>query len=160
VKATVGELPKRAIWESLAAKFQLDEPEMGQLQADFWSGDRLDMHLVDFLSSLRPRYKIAILSNAWTDARDEFNRQYHLDCLADLIVISSEERLAKPDPRIFHLLASRLGVDFGEIIFIDDFPENIQAAEKLGIRAVAFQSTPQAIDEVKKILSSPGNSMG
>ena len=154
-KATLGELPESAIWESLAAKFQLDSQAIRQLEDDFWSDDRLDTVLVEFLESLRPAYQIAILSNAWPNARRSFKERYRLDRLADPIIISAEEGLAKPDPRIFERTAARLGAEMNGIVFLDDFPLNVRAAASLGIHAVQFRSTAQAIEDIKRILSLP-----
>ena len=112
VRATTGEVPESAVWQSVGSAYKLDESQLRQLQVDFWSGDQLDSLLVDFLHSLRPRYKTAILSNAWSGARRAFTQSYHLDEAVDQIIISAEEKLAKPDQRFYQLAADRLGVTF------------------------------------------------
>lgn len=55
------------------------------------------------------------------------------------IVVSGDERLAKPDPRIFRLTLERNGLEPAGTVFIDDLPANIQAATALGLDAVHFQ---------------------
>lgn len=54
------------------------------------------------------------------------------------IVVSGEERLVKPDPRIFELLLSRYGLDAPTTVYIDDNPPNVEAAAALGFTAVHF----------------------
>ncbi|WP_236025095.1 HAD family hydrolase [Arenibaculum pallidiluteum] len=54
------------------------------------------------------------------------------------IVVSGDERLAKPDRRIFDLLVARAGIDPRRSVFIDDAPKNVAAAEALGFAAVHF----------------------
>jgi len=54
------------------------------------------------------------------------------------IVVSGEERLKKPDPRIFDLAARRFGLDPGATVFVDDSATNVVAAERLGFRAHHF----------------------
>jgi len=54
------------------------------------------------------------------------------------IVVSGTERLAKPDPAIFHLAARRFGHAPGEMLFIDDNPANIAAARACGWHAHHF----------------------
>jgi len=49
------------------------------------------------------------------------------------IVVSGDERLIKPDPAIFHLLASRNGIKLTDSIFIDDVMKNIKGAEAVGM---------------------------
>ncbi|MEO8114808.1 MAG: HAD-IA family hydrolase [Phenylobacterium sp.] len=47
-------------------------------------------------------------------------------------VASGEVRLEKPDPAIFHLAAERFGYAPSDLLFIDDGPRNISAAQALG----------------------------
>ena len=54
------------------------------------------------------------------------------------IVVSGEEKLVKPDPRIFELLVRRTGIAPERTVFIDDGERNVVAAERLGFRAVRF----------------------
>ncbi len=61
-----------------------------------------------------------------------------LDLMEDIIV-SGEEKVMKPDPRIFHLALQRFGIQADESIFIDDNPNNVSAAEREGIHGILFQ---------------------
>ena len=56
------------------------------------------------------------------------------------IVVSGEERVRKPDPRIFEILFSRHSIDPGRALFIDDVAANIEAAAALGLRGHLFTS--------------------
>src|SRR5690606_18358965 len=51
---------------------------------------------------------------------------------------SYEVALAKPEPEIYRLTLNRLGVLPGDTLFVDDRPENIEAAAALGIRTLPF----------------------
>lgn len=55
------------------------------------------------------------------------------------IVVSGDEKLAKPDPRIFELAARRFGSEPGAMLFIDDNAENIAAARTLGWQVHHFK---------------------
>ncbi len=55
------------------------------------------------------------------------------------IVVSGAERLAKPDPRIFAVLAERTGLPLTSCVFVDDKTENVAAAERAGMDAVLFR---------------------
>ena len=54
------------------------------------------------------------------------------------ILVSGQERLVKPDPRIFHLLVERTGVVPQRTVFIDDSQANAQAAAGCGFHAIRF----------------------
>ena len=55
------------------------------------------------------------------------------------IVVSGAESLAKPDPRIFEVLAKRTGLPLEACVFIDDKAENVAAAQEAGMDAVLFR---------------------
>ena len=57
------------------------------------------------------------------------------------IVVSGEEKLIKPDRRIFKLILDRFSIDPDNAIFIDDRKDNVAAAQELGIEGIHF-STP------------------
>jgi 2-haloacid dehalogenase len=54
------------------------------------------------------------------------------------VLVSGEERLIKPDPRIFRLLLDRFGLDPASTVFVDDSEANVAAARELGLDAVRF----------------------
>lgn len=53
-------------------------------------------------------------------------------------VWSHELKMRKPNPAIYAEAAKGLGTSAGEILFIDDRPENVEAAEKAGMRALLY----------------------
>jgi 2-haloacid dehalogenase len=55
------------------------------------------------------------------------------------IVVSGEERLVKPDPRIYQLLLDRYSVDPAGALYIDDSARNVEAAEALGMHGWWFR---------------------
>lgn len=56
------------------------------------------------------------------------------------VLVSGEEKLAKPDPAIFHLLAERYDLNPEECLFIDDNGDNIQTAKAIGFQTVHFKN--------------------
>jgi 2-haloacid dehalogenase len=59
------------------------------------------------------------------------------------VVVSGEERMAKPDPEIFRRLLERFGLHASSTLMIDDRSENIQAARSLGMPVELFRSAAQ-----------------
>jgi 2-haloacid dehalogenase len=57
----------------------------------------------------------------------------------ETILVSGEEHLVKPDPRIFALLLERIGHPAQACVFIDDNAHNIAAAAALGFDAIRFE---------------------
>jgi 2-haloacid dehalogenase len=56
----------------------------------------------------------------------------------DGLVVSGEEGMVKPDPRLFRVLLDRFGLAPEVIFYVDDSPANVAAARRLGIDAVQF----------------------
>ena len=59
------------------------------------------------------------------------------DLFAD-VVVSGEERVAKPDPRIYEIAEARFGLPPHALFFTDDNPANVAAAAARGWRAHLF----------------------
>ena len=58
--------------------------------------------------------------------------------LFDGIVVSGDEGVAKPDPRLFEILKDRYSLAPETTVFIDDSPANVAAAAALGYRSHRF----------------------
>ena len=59
-------------------------------------------------------------------------------------IFSYQVKCIKPEAEIYQLLLDRYHLVPQECVFIDDRPENIEAAEKLGITGIQFQNQEQA----------------
>lgn len=82
-------------------------------------------------------YKLYVLSNM-SKEYIAYLRQYDVYSYFDGDVISSEERVVKPMPKIYDILVERFSLDVTETMFIDDRLENVQAAERRGITPFHF----------------------
>ncbi len=153
-ESTIGKVDPQEIWQDIANKLDLNQKERQNFIQDFWAGDQLDWDLVNYLKECRPKYKTALLSNAWKDARQALAEQYHIieGQTVDQIIISSEQGVAKPDEKIYGILREKLNCEFQKILFIDDFVENIQAANDLGIQTIHYQPEMDLINKIKSIL--------
>ncbi len=65
-------------------------------------------------------------------------RMFEVLALLDDVVVSGTEGLAKPDPRVYELLVARTGRPLAELVFVDDRPENVEAAVALGMAGLVF----------------------
>ena len=70
----------------------------------------------------------------------------------DETVFSCLENTAKPEKEIYHIILKKLQLEPHETIFIDDKPEYIDGATKVGINGIVFQD----IEQVKKELNDLG----
>lgn len=99
---------------------------------------KLDRPLLDYIRhELKGKYTIGVLSNIATSIFDKIMTG-ELD-LFDILFISSELGLVKPDPRIFQVAIEKSQVPAQEILFIDDREENIEAAKALGMNGILYK---------------------
>jgi epoxide hydrolase-like predicted phosphatase len=150
--AAAGQVAERQVWQAVGEQLGLDEVHILELQRDFWAGEQLDITMVRFIQALRPQYKVGILSNAWSDARSFHNIKFKLNTWVDVQVYSAEVKLLKPDPRIYQIVLDQLSLPASACVFVDDRPENVQAAQSLGMKGVLCRDTQQAIDDIQAYL--------
>ena len=142
----------RAHWQT---RLGLSDEQVDELVADAWRWyvGTLDQRLFDWFAGLRDRgLRTAILSNSGPGAR-EAERHYGFESITDDIVYSHEVGLRKPDPEIFALATSRLGVRTGEVVFLDDVPANVDAARAAGWHAVLHEATARSIEQIGAIIA-------
>jgi FMN phosphatase YigB (HAD superfamily) len=90
VLATVGACREAEHWEAVRRTFGIGPEAMPGWRKEFWSGDRMDAELIAWLGNLRPKYKTALLSNAWPEARVTVQQNYPGSLnVFDLVVFSA-----------------------------------------------------------------------
>jgi putative hydrolase of the HAD superfamily len=87
--------------------------------------------------------KTAILSNMGDSVLENIERNFAWIEDFDVLIWSYQHNLAKPEPEIYQLLLQKLGTAPEETLFLDDKPENIEAAQRLGIVALQFSTVDQ-----------------
>lgn len=92
--------------------------------------------------------RTAVLSNSWAN---EYPRE-GWDELFDVVVISGEVGMRKPEPRIYQLLLDRLALPAGACVFVDDLAVNVAAAVQVGMVGVLHRSVDQTAAELEVLL--------
>lgn len=65
------------------------------------------------------------------------------------ILISAEEKLAKPDLKIYARLCEKFDLKPDECFFIDDMPANVQAAQEFGMGSIQYTDTPALFADLR-----------
>jgi putative hydrolase of the HAD superfamily len=126
-------------------------------------GERYFAHLqpnepmIGYMRELRQRgYKLAICTNNVREWEQRWRAMLPVDEIFNVVVDSAFVGSRKPEPLIYEITLERLGVDAGAALLIDDIELNCTGAQDLGIQAVWFQSTEQAIAETEAALQEGG----
>lgn len=105
--------------------------------------------MVEVLAELKEKgYKIYLLSNA-TKSHGKYWQRMKASEYFDGILVSAHEKLIKPDERIYQRLLERFELKAKESLFIDDLPENVKAARKLGFKGIHFNGN---VEDLKREL--------
>lgn len=97
---------------------------------------------IDFLRTAHERFQTALISNDASRWSHYIRGKWGLNPYFDVITVSGDVKICKPDPRIFELTLKKLGVFSEECLYVDDRPGNLEAARNLGLRTVMMGSQP------------------
>lgn len=119
--------------------------------ASFMEGYR-NLKTLEWMRSLKASgMKIGILTNMPPSMALRFRKVFaDFIELADAVVISGEERMFKPQRRIYELLRERIGLGPDELCFVDDAAANCEGALKCGWHAIRFVDNEQAEREFRE----------
>jgi putative hydrolase of the HAD superfamily len=92
--------------------------------------------------------KTALLSNSW--GVSSYPRE-RLAEVMDVIVISGEVGMRKPDREIFDHTVAELGLEAGSCVFVDDHPGHLKAARDVGLKTVLHRSPADTIEELEQL---------
>ncbi len=124
-------------------------------------GERYFAHLtpnatmIDYMRRLRDRgYRLAICTNNVREWEQRWRSMLPVQEIFDVVVDSAFVGARKPEPLIYELTLERLGVSAGAALLIDDIEINCEAARGLGMGAVWFRDTEQAMAETEAALAA------
>jgi epoxide hydrolase-like predicted phosphatase len=97
----------------------------------------------------RSGIRTGLISNSW--GRGRYDREAFPE-MFDGVVISGEVGLHKPEPEIFHLGASEIGLAPEECVFVDDLKENCDGAAAVGMSPILHRGADTTLPELERLL--------
>jgi epoxide hydrolase-like predicted phosphatase len=111
--------------------------------------------MIEYMRELRERgYTLAICTNNVREWEARWRAMLPVDEIFHVVVDSAFVGARKPEPRIYEVTLEQLGTSPRATLFIDDVDINCQAARELGMEAIHFRSTVQAIEAIEAALAS------
>lgn len=109
-----------------------------EIMASWREGLVINDNIINFIENVRKQgYKTYVLSNAPHEI-PEYLTQKDLDKYFDGQIISAQEKVSKPDPKIYEILLNRYSLNPEESLFLDDKKENIDTAINCKINGYIF----------------------
>ncbi|MBI5044330.1 MAG: HAD family phosphatase [Candidatus Levybacteria bacterium] len=136
----VGKISEKEFWDGFArdAKVRQDIPQ-NLLSRAFEQKSFINNDVLDIAREMRKNgFKTGILSNTNTP-HARFLKSLQLFEYFDVVVLSQETGHRKPEPEIYHYTLKKLNIIPSEAFFVDDLPENVEAANEIGIHGLLFK---------------------
>jgi epoxide hydrolase-like predicted phosphatase len=152
----VGRLSEAEFLASIGEQLtgQLERPiELAGFGELYFANLEPNQRLIEYLRGLRERgYRLAICTNNVREWEGLWRAMVPVSEIFDVVVDSAFVGTRKPERRIYELTLEQLGVEASAALLIDDIEINCDASRQLGIHAVHFRSTEQAIEETEAAL--------
>lgn len=135
-RADMGEISSLEVWRELGFQGDIEKRER-----EFLDTLEVNQGFYEFAERARAQqYRLAILSNDSSRWSRYIRDKFDLNRYFDVIHISGDLKMKKPDLRIFEFTARKLGVPAGDCVYVDDRRKNLAAARAVGMDAVLFNT--------------------
>ena len=134
-KADVGELSSLEVFERLGFK-----GDLGKIEKEYLDTVGINESFYEFASNIKKYYKLALISNDSSEWSKYLRDKYKINDYFDVITVSGDIKIKKPDERIFKLTLEKLGCLVSDCTYIDDRRYNLAAAQSLGMDTILFNS--------------------
>ena len=135
LKADVGKLPSLDIWRTIGFH---ENPE--KAEKEYLDTIELNDGFIDFAKAAREKFKLAIISNDSSEWSSYIREKFDINKYFDVISVSGDLKIQKPDRRIYDLTVEKLGIDPSDCWYVDDRKGNLIAAQNSGMCPVMFNS--------------------
>jgi len=117
---------------------QIELKDMDKLiEFDIKSWLDMNKETIEYIQSIKDKIRLAILSNITFEVLEEIKNLYWIHYF-DTKIFSCEEKVSKPDNKIYNICLKKVKVEPQHILFIDDSKANLHAAQKMGINILKF----------------------
>jgi epoxide hydrolase-like predicted phosphatase len=120
----------------------------------YLEGLQPNSRMIEYMRELRGRgYRMAICTNNIREWEQRWRAKLPVDEIFEVVVDSAFVGFRKPERQIFEITLDQLGVDAPATLLVDDVEVNCAAARELGMKAVQFRDSEQAIAEIESALA-------
>jgi len=152
----VGHITSDEYWRRVGPVLGLHTAEaIAAFRRRYGQDEAINQPVLDIIQRLHGQYKLAVLSNSPPNLSQWLADWGLLDWF-EVVVCSGDEGVVKPDPTIFHLVLTRLGVAPAEAVFVDDTLGHVQAARGLGLHGLHYATAKSFEAKLDQLLVAQG----
>jgi len=149
-----GEETSIEFWKRICKKLKIQCPSDRTL-ASLWvkpykAHAKLKQDTISLVKKLQGKYKLAALSNTMKE-HNLINRKRKLFNYFDVLLLSNELGMRKPERRFFELASKKLQIPFQNLLFIDDDMRWVRVARKYGLQAILFKSADRLEASLRRL---------
>lgn len=119
----------------------------------FYYENKINEEVIELAQNLKKEgIKCYLASDHSRYRTDDFWNNVGLKKYFDGVFSSGHLGCTKEDENFFEKVRENLQLEKEEILFVDDDPENVKVAERVGLRAVCFENNADSVEELKSIV--------
>ena len=140
-------------WSRSLAEYGVNDPSFAEQLADTFRKERRARHIVyadakPTLEEVGQTHRVALLTNGAADLQREKIRESKLAPFFEVIVISGEVGVRKPEPEIFALVLDRLSVTAEKAVMVGNSPSSdVAGAQRAGLKGVWLNRSGKECDD-------------
>ncbi|MFA9378359.1 MAG: HAD-IA family hydrolase [Lachnotalea sp.] len=134
-KADIGELSSIEVFEAIGYKGDLEK-----IEKEYLDTIEIEEAFFQFANVITKNNKLALISNDSSRWSKYLREKFDINKYFDVISVSGDLKIKKPDERIYQLTLEKLGCVASDCIYVDDRRYNLAAAKALGIDTILFNS--------------------
>jgi len=134
-QASRGEIPEEKLWQTIE---QYTGKNTKELIGLLFKEKLLNRPLVDYLKTNKSKFKLGLINNGLYKMLEKAIGEWGLNEIFDVILNSAQEKISKPDPKIFLLACKKLGVKPQDCLYVDDKQKHVKAAKSLGMKGFTY----------------------
>lgn len=134
-KADVGQLTSLDLFRNLGF-----EGDLSKIEKEYLDTIEINESFYDIVPILKKHYRLALISNDLSEWSSYLRDKFKINDYFDVITVSGDVKIKKPDAQIFLLTLDKLGLKASDCIYVDDRRYNLEAAQSLGMAAILFNS--------------------
>lgn len=135
LKASVGDCTSMELLENFGYTGDLKK-----IEKDYLDTVEVMEGFYEFASEMKKNYKLALITNDLSEWSHYLRDKHRLNEHFEVIAVSGDLKMKKPDARIFQHTLEKLGCTASDCVYIDDRRRNLEAARELGMDTVLFNS--------------------
>lgn len=144
--ADVGNISQEDMFNELS---KLTGKSGKQIENEWKELVKIDIEILDFINEYKRTQLVLLLTNASSNFVRDILQDYSLYKYFNDVFISSEERIAKPNPEFYNNVLRKTNINPNNVIMIDDNIKNVESAISVGIEGILYST----INELKTCLN-------